>query len=42
MMTPQRALAGFSDLGLNEEVTELFLRGNARRVFRLGGQPFQT
>ncbi len=35
MMTPQRALARLADLGLDAETTDLFLRGNARRVFGL-------
>jgi predicted TIM-barrel fold metal-dependent hydrolase len=36
MITPSRALEHLSDLRLDEETTELFLSGNARRVFRLG------
>jgi predicted TIM-barrel fold metal-dependent hydrolase len=35
MITPERALAKFDALGLDEEATELFLSGNARRVFGL-------
>lgn len=35
MITPDRALAGLDDLQLDNEVRELFLSGNARRVFRL-------
>ncbi|MFC9439284.1 amidohydrolase family protein [Nocardia sp. NPDC057030] len=35
MITPDRALAGLDDLALDNEVRELFLSGNARRVFRL-------
>ena len=36
MIMPSRALATLPDLGLDDEVTDLFLRGNARRVFGLG------
>lgn len=36
MITPSRALEHLSEPGLDEETTELFLSGNARRVFRLG------
>ena len=35
MIAPGRALENFDALGLDEETEELFLRGNARRVFRL-------
>ncbi|KAA8888389.1 amidohydrolase [Nocardia colli] len=35
MIMPDRALAGLDDLQLDNEVRELFLSGNARRVFRL-------
>lgn len=35
MMTPTRALAKLDSLELDEETTDLFLRGNARRVFNL-------
>ncbi len=35
MMTAERALARFDDLGLDHDVAELFLRTNARRVFKL-------
>ncbi|MFF1765310.1 amidohydrolase family protein [Streptomyces sp. NPDC058249] len=35
MITPSRALEHLADLRLDEETTELFLSGNARRVFRL-------
>ncbi len=35
MIMPARALAGLSDLGLDDEVTKLFLRDNAERVFKL-------
>ncbi|MFD6922691.1 amidohydrolase family protein [Streptomyces sp. NPDC059944] len=36
MITPRRALEHLAELDLDEETTELFLSGNARRVFRLG------
>ncbi|MFI6490095.1 amidohydrolase family protein [Streptomyces sp. NPDC050564] len=36
MVTPTRALEHLADLRLDEESTELFLSGNARRVFHLG------
>lgn len=35
MMTASRALARFDDLGLGDEESGLFLRENARRLFRL-------
>ena len=35
MITPERALAKLDTLDLDEEATELFLSGNARRVFGL-------
>jgi hypothetical protein len=35
MITPERALAKLDTLGLDDEGTELFLSGNARRVFGL-------
>jgi predicted TIM-barrel fold metal-dependent hydrolase len=35
MIEPSRALEHLGELGLDEETTELFLSGNARRVFRL-------
>ncbi|MEU7139937.1 amidohydrolase family protein [Nocardia sp. NPDC046473] len=35
MIMPDHALAGLDDLELDNEVRELFLSGNARRVFRL-------
>lgn len=35
MIAPERALAGLDDLGLDDETRELFLAGNARRVFGL-------
>ncbi len=35
MLTPARCLEGFDELELDEEVKELFLRGNAQRVFKL-------
>ncbi len=34
-LTPSRALERLDDLGLDEEARELFLAGNARRVFEL-------
>jgi predicted TIM-barrel fold metal-dependent hydrolase len=37
MIAPQRALAELDALGLDAEARELFLRGNARRVFKLEG-----
>jgi uncharacterized protein len=39
MLTADRALAGLDALGLDEEATELFLAGNARRVFDLAPRP---
>ncbi|MEU1529159.1 amidohydrolase family protein [Streptomyces fagopyri] len=36
MITPSRALEHLDELGLDDETTDLFLSGNARRVFRLG------
>ncbi|MGH9013359.1 MAG: amidohydrolase family protein [Acidimicrobiia bacterium] len=35
MISPQRALADLDDLGLDDESRDLFLTGNARRVFHL-------
>jgi predicted TIM-barrel fold metal-dependent hydrolase len=35
MLSPARCLDGLSDLSLGSEVEDLFLGGNARRVFRL-------
>lgn len=35
MLDPRRALAELDRLGLDEEACELFLEGNARRVFAL-------
>ena len=35
MITPEKALAGLDELGLDDETRELFLAGNARRVFAL-------
>lgn len=35
MLTPQQALEGLDDLGLDDETRALFLRGNAERVFGL-------
>jgi predicted TIM-barrel fold metal-dependent hydrolase len=37
MILPEQALAGFEDLDLDDETRELFLEGNARRVFGLQG-----
>jgi len=34
-MTPQQALGSLANLALDDEVSELFLHGNARRVFDL-------
>ena len=39
MIKPAKALEGFEQLGLSDEVAELFLTGNARRVFKLGAAP---
>ncbi|MFD6274628.1 amidohydrolase family protein [Streptomyces sp. NPDC060209] len=35
MITPSRALEHIGELGLDEEAAELFLSGNARRIFSL-------
>lgn len=35
MIAPERALEGLDELGLDDETRELFLGGNARRVFGL-------
>ncbi|MFG1791385.1 amidohydrolase family protein [Nocardia sp. NPDC049149] len=35
MIMPDRALAGLDDLGLDDETRDLFLAGNARRIFQL-------
>lgn len=35
MIAPAKALEGLEDLGLDAETKELFLAGNARRVYRL-------
>lgn len=35
MLTPERALAGLDDLGLDDEVRQLFLHDNAARVYKL-------
>jgi predicted TIM-barrel fold metal-dependent hydrolase len=35
MITPEYALAGLDELGLDDEVRDLYLEGNARRVFGL-------
>jgi predicted TIM-barrel fold metal-dependent hydrolase len=37
MIPPDRALEHLDQLGLDDEARELFLEGNARRVFGLGG-----
>ena len=34
MITPAKPLEGLDGLGLADETRELFLHGNARRVFR--------
>jgi predicted TIM-barrel fold metal-dependent hydrolase len=35
MLSAERCLERLEDLGLDQETTELFLGGNARRVFKL-------
>jgi predicted TIM-barrel fold metal-dependent hydrolase len=35
MLTPARCLEGFDELELDEEARELFLHGNAQRIFKL-------
>jgi len=35
MILPRKALEGLDDLGLDDEASDLFLRGNAERVFRI-------
>lgn len=35
MLSPEAALARLDELGLDEETTDLYLSGNARRVFKL-------
>lgn len=35
MLTPSACMEGFESLGLSPEATELYLHGNARKVFRL-------
>jgi hypothetical protein len=35
MIAPKKALEGFDELGLDEEARDLFLSGNAARVFKL-------
>ena len=35
MIAPQKALADLDRLGLDDETRDLFLEGNARRVFDL-------
>jgi predicted TIM-barrel fold metal-dependent hydrolase len=37
MIRPQKALQGLAELKLDDEATELFLGGNATRVFALSG-----
>ncbi|MEM9173869.1 MAG: amidohydrolase family protein [Myxococcota bacterium] len=37
MILPSKALEGLDDLGLDDETRDLFLAGNARRVFGLDG-----
>jgi predicted TIM-barrel fold metal-dependent hydrolase len=37
MITPERALEDLDSLGLDDPTRELFLSGNARAVFKLGG-----
>ena len=37
MILPEQALAGLEELDLDDETRELFLEGNARRVFGLQG-----
>jgi predicted TIM-barrel fold metal-dependent hydrolase len=37
MITPEQALQGLAELKLDDEATELFLAGNATRVFALSG-----
>jgi len=39
MITPSDCLAQLDELGLSDEARELFLGGNARRVFRLDARP---
>jgi len=39
MIAPQKALAGRDALGLDDEARELYLGGNARRVFKVPVQP---
>ena len=36
MLTPAACLEGLASLGLGDESEDLFLRENARRVFKLG------
>jgi predicted TIM-barrel fold metal-dependent hydrolase len=35
MITPERALRGLDELGLDDAAREAFLSGNARAVFRI-------
>jgi predicted TIM-barrel fold metal-dependent hydrolase len=37
MLSPARALEGLDELGLDQETRELYLAGNAERIFALGG-----
>ena len=37
MISPARALAGLDELGLDGEARQLFLAGNASRVYGLAG-----
>jgi predicted TIM-barrel fold metal-dependent hydrolase len=39
MITPAKALEGFDQLELPDDVAKLFLADNARRVFKLGPGP---
>mmetsp|Transcript_18721 Transcript_18721/g.52665 ORF Transcript_18721/g.52665 Transcript_18721/m.52665 type:complete len:277 (-) Transcript_18721:57-887(-) len=39
MISPEASLQGLKELGLDDETTELFLRGNATRVFGLAAPP---
>jgi predicted TIM-barrel fold metal-dependent hydrolase len=39
MLSPQKCLEGLSGLRLSDEQSEMFLSGNARRVFKLLGVP---
>jgi len=35
MITPAKALEGFTELGLDDEARDLFLGGNAARIFKV-------